>query len=172
MQWINRNGFHMPAIKLGKRGKGGRRMREWMGRRGCAACAHPAGKSVTAGLEAWRGSVGGSCLDGSSAPKGSSEQLGPIQEFRAEWCWEVHNILPFQLPSAHTLLNTHPACMSSAVQENSCHVPLFQPLVFLLRGASVSPPRTGTHASALGTAEINAIPRKHPELSGNRSPPE
>lgn len=34
----------MPAIKLGKRGKGGRRMREWMGRRGCAACAHPTGK--------------------------------------------------------------------------------------------------------------------------------
>lgn len=32
-----------------------------------------------------------------------------MQEFRAAWCWEVHNILPFQLPSAHTLLNTHPA---------------------------------------------------------------
>lgn len=107
VQWINRNGFHMPAIKLGKRGKGGRRMREWMGRRGCAACVHPAGKPVTAGLEAWRGRwLCVKSLGGSSAPKGSSERLGPVQEFRAAWCWEVHNILPFQLPSAHTLKHT------------------------------------------------------------------
>lgn len=26
-----------------------------------------------------------------------------MQEFRAEWCREGHNILPFQLPSAHVL---------------------------------------------------------------------
>lgn len=27
MLWINRNGFHMPAIKQRKRGEGGRKMR-------------------------------------------------------------------------------------------------------------------------------------------------
>lgn len=66
--------------------------------------------------------------------------LGPRQEFRPDWGWEVHHALPSQLPSAHTLLNTHPAHMSSVVPENPCRV--LPSVVVLLRGGLSFPPPT------------------------------
>lgn len=105
--WTNRNGFHMPAIKLGKRGKGERRRRGsgWAGEE--LRCLHtPSRLSAPMGLESWRalGKKPGSGLGGSSDPEGGNEWFGLMQETSTG---SSQTICLFKWPPTSYTLKTH-----------------------------------------------------------------